>query len=365
MTVRQGTRQKNGNKGDLWTRQSEAHTLATVRLMRKFPSARVFLSHVLAFSFGALILLGLLNVNAWNTTCSRDFDLLNPELQCDKGFKEGVWDYEPLRDALTAKKLAYKAAGTVSHLSIYFRDLNNGPRFGIGEYDKFHPASLRKLPVLIAYLHMADLNPAILDQTTSFSEALKTSPNIEESEQTIKPNTPYTVRELLTKMIVYSDNSSFTLLVNELNTSPPVLPYSTFRDLDILRMMLDPNGDYVSIQNYANLFPVLYNTGYLSKEMSQYALELLSQVTYKEGLVAGVPPDTRVAHKFGQRYVGKETELHDCGIVYHPEAAYVLCVMTSGRNFDRQKSVIADVSRTVYDAVTSVSKDELDRPTSL
>ncbi len=335
-----------------------------MRFLRKIPSARVVLSHVLAFSFGILVVLGLLNANARNTTCSRDFDLLNPQLQCDRGFREGVWNYEPLRDALTRKKLAYKAAGTVSHLSIYFRDLNNGPRFGIGEYDKFHPASLRKVPVLIAYLHMADLEPDILNMTTFFSGKLNADPNIEDSEQTIAPNTSYTVRDLLTKMIVFSDNYSFTLLVKELNTSSPFLPYATFRDLDILRMMLDPRGDYVSIQNYANLFPVLYNTGYLSKEMSQYALDLLSQSTYKNGLVAGVPPDIRVAHKFGQRYVGKETELHDCGIVYNPEAAYVLCVMTSGRSFASQESVIADISRTVYDAVSSVS-DGLTPPPAL
>lgn len=156
-------------------------------------------------------------------------------------------------------------------------------------------------------------------------------------------------------MIVYSDNYSYKLLMREMNASPPLLAYFTFRDLDVLRMMLAPNADYVSILSYGNLFAVLYNTGYLSKDMSQFALDLLSQSAFREGLVAGVPEGTVVAHKFGRRIPGEEdSELHDCGIVYHPAMAYVLCVMTSGPDYTHQQAAISEVSRIVYDGITSL-----------
>ncbi len=313
------------------------------------------LTHVLVFCFGMLALLVILTVNERENVCSESFDLLNPRLQCKRGLEQGEWDYEPLRDTLQIKKNELKNAGKVTHLSVYFRDLDHGPRFGIGEYDKFHPASLRKVPVLIAYLHMADLDPTILDKTLSFSGSLKTDPNVTRAEETIEANTLYTVRELLTKMIVYSDNYSYTVLTDALNTSPPVIPYYTFRDLDVLRMMMDPKGDFISIQSYANLFGTLYNTGYLSKDMSQYALDLLSKATFEEGLTAGIPENIRTAHKFGQRMIGSESELHDCGIVYHPKTAYILCVMTSGKSFSVQQSAIAEVSRITYDTVSSLS----------
>jgi len=287
--------------------------------------------------------------------CHSRYQLLNPSTRCEANTLQGEWDYEPLRDVLTAKKEELKASGKITHLSVYFRDLNHGPRFGIGEYDKFQPASLTKLPVMIALLHHADLDPSILDKTLSFSGSLNTNMNVEHADETILPNTDYTIRELIEKMIVYSDNYSYTLLIRELNATPPVLAYYTFRDLGILQMMLDPESDYVSIQSYSSLFAVLYNTGYLSRESSQYALSLLSKATFNEALVAGVPPGTVVAHKFGRRLLqGDDSQLHDCGIVYHPQMDYILCVMTSGIDYAAEKKAIADVSRIVYDAVSTL-----------
>ncbi len=320
------------------------------------PKARAF-THVLAFCLGLLALFVIHEMISHKTPCQKKYDLLNPTLRCDDALQQGEWDYEPLRDALLVKINEFKTAGTISNLSVYFRDLDHGPRFGIGEYDKFHPASLRKVPIMIAYLHLADLDPDLLDQTLSFTGALKINANVEKSEQTIEPNTPYTIRELLRKMIVYSDNYSYTLLTNELNVTPPIVPYYTFRDLGVRRMMMDPGGNFISIDSYSGLFAVLYNTGYLSRDMSEYALELLSEVTFDDGLVAGVPKNTVVAHKFGERHEGSETELHDCGIVYHPAMAYVLCVMTTGTDFQAQKSAIAEMSGMVYGTVSSVSAD--------
>jgi beta-lactamase class A len=156
-------------------------------------------------------------------------------------------------------------------------------------------------------------------------------------------------------MIVHSDNYSYSLLTHELNHSPGPSAYYTFRDLDVLTMMTAPKADYISIQSYGNLFAILYNTGYLSKEMSQFALELLSETTFNEGLVAGVPKNIRVAHKFGYRTLAdQDSQLHDCGIVYHPSMSYVLCIMTSGPNFEDKKSAIADLSRIVYENIAEL-----------
>ncbi|HRH93562.1 MAG TPA: class A beta-lactamase-related serine hydrolase [Candidatus Peribacteria bacterium] len=321
--------------------------------------SRMLLAYAGVFCCGAAAMFGIVALVPQNAGCSRTYDLLSPQVRCEQGLQQGEWDYEPLRDALLQKKAQFKNEGKASELSIAFRDLDNGARFGIGEYEKFQPASLRKVPILLVYLHMADLDPAILDKTLSFSGTLKMNANVEQSDETIQPNTPYTVRELLEKMIVYSDNYSYTVLTDELNQSPPILPYYTFRDLGVLKMMIDPKGEYISIQSYSTLFAILYSSGYLSKDMSQYGLNLLSRATFTEGLVAGVPAGTRVAHKFGLRApeAGEDGQLHDCGIVYHPRTAYVLCVMTSGTDVEKQKQVIAEISHTVYEAVSSLSQD--------
>ncbi len=259
-----------------------------------------------------------------------------------------------MRNTIIATIDALQKEGKVSHVSVYFRELDNGPRFGIEEYENFYPASLLKVPVMIAILHAADKDPSILDQTLTFTGALMPIANVDHPEQTIQVNAPYTIRELLQKMIVYSDNDSKDLLIDKLNSLPSPMVYDTFLDLGVISMMAG-RTEYVSIQSYAYLFSVLYNSGYLSKETSQYALSLLSQSTYKEGLVAGVPADTRVAHKFGYRELPDgERQLHDCGIVYHPASSYVLCLMTSGADIKKEASAIADISRVVYDQVSAL-----------
>lgn len=245
-------------------------------------------------------------------------------------------------------------------MSIYFRDLSHGPRFGIGEYDKFQPASLIKLPVLIAFLHEADRDPTILDKQLSYAEGeLSVSENVDEAWETIKPDTSYTIRELLEKMIVYSDNYSYALLTKEMNSRPSITTYYTFRDLNILRMMQAPNADFISIQSYSNLFAVLYTTGYLSRDMSQFALELLTKSTFKEGLVAGVPQRIRIAHKFGHRVLADaDSQLHDCGIVYHPTMDYILCIMTTGTTLEGEEDAIADISKNVYNTISTIHYDD-------
>lgn len=322
------------------------------------PSGRwkMILSSLCAFLLGGLCLLLVQKIDTDPHACHKQFDLLNPHLSCSDSIQQGEWDFEPLRDTLNAKVAEFKDTHKVSHISIYFRDLNHGPRFGIGEYDKFQPASLLKLPVMIALLHDADRAPSLLDRTLTYSGSIDVNQNTEGGEESIQPNTPYTIRELLTKMIVYSDNYSYKILTHELNTPSPVGAYLTFRDLDVLSMMLAPKANIISIQSYSNLFAVLYNTGYLSKESSQFALELLAKSTFTDGLVDGVPQGVRVAHKFGHRILDTgEDQLHDCGIVYHPTTTYILCVMTSGADFPTEESVVADVSRVVYDGVSSIS----------
>lgn len=311
-------------------------------------------AYAVVFGLGLAVALGIQGARNRLAPCLRTYDLLNLTRRCSDALVQGEWNFEPLRDMLSAKKEAWKSSGTLTHVSVYFQDLDHGPRFGIGEYDKFHPASLMKLPILIFFLHAADLDPHILEKTLSFTGKLDIEDNVISPEETIQPDTPHTIREMLTKMIVYSDNRSYMMLLHEMNALAEDKAYLTFRDLDVLQMMVESENAYVSISSYAKLYSVLYNTGYLSKEMSQFALRLLSEVMFRQGIAAGVPEGLRVAHKFGYTGVGGVSQLHDCGIVYHPKMAYILCIMTSGPDQNAENEVIREISRTVYDTISGL-----------
>ncbi len=314
----------------------------------------------LAFALGGMVVFGAYKLWDNFAFCHQEYNLLSPIRRCRSTLPQGEWDYEQLRDALSAKKEELKSTGALSHLSIYFQDLDYGPRFGIGEYDKFQPASLLKLPLAIFFLHAADLNPDYLDNKLIYNDSLGIPDNLESASETIQAGEPYTIRELLTKMIVHSDNRSYAVLLHEMNrlsSMPNSVAYETFRDLDVLQMMLRADTNYISISSYAKLYGVLYNMAYLSKDMSLFALQLLSEATFKDGIVAGVPSGLTVAHKYGFAVLEDEIQLHDCGIVYHPRMAYILCVMTSSADPKRASESISEISTMVYDTVTGLEVD--------
>jgi len=103
---------------------------------------------------------------------------------------------------------------------------------------------------------------------------------------------------------------------------------------------------------------VLYNASYLTNEYSEKMMELLTQSEFKDGLAAGVPDNLKIAHKFGISTVFTSSEeissreLHDCGIIYHPDHPYILCVMTKGHSkLSDSEGIIKKISQNVYEAV--------------
>jgi hypothetical protein len=87
--------------------------------------------------------------------------------------------------------------------------------------------------------------------------------------------------------------------------------------------------------------------------MSEKALQIMTHAEFKDGILAGVPKDIIVAHKFGERMLPEsdDKQIHDCGIVYYPRHPYLLCVMTRGKDFTSLKSTLATISRVVFTEV--------------
>ncbi len=244
----------------------------------------------------------------------------------------------------------------ISFASVYFRDLNNGPWFGINEKEYFTPASLVKVPVLITYYKKAEKNPEILKQTIINKEDLNSGSQIQniKPSEILTPNLDYTINDLINRMIIHSDNDAYNDLVNNINGDEIVKTYNDL-DVDISKAFTNPNGNILTVKDYASFFRILYNASYLNKDMSERALDLLSQTDYKQGLVAGVSKNIPIAHKFGERIYSdtNEVQLHDCGIVYLPQKPYLLCIMTRSQNIDKATETIKLVSKKVFEYINS------------
>lgn len=295
-----------------------------------------------------------------NTT--PQYALINPLI-----FTESDQRLYPEFDGLDAAINRYvkgaESDGDASSVSVYFRELNNGHWTGTDENETYEPSSMLKVAVMIAYLRsaMAQSNLSNGSVEGYLSQRLY-YPGADEAGQHytsahhLAPGYR-SMSDLIDTMIVDSDNVATKVLVSD-NESQFQSVYEDFR------LPPTPTGsvtDYMTARSYSVVFRALYNASYLPRSLSEQALELLTKTDFTEGLVAGVPKDTVIAHKFGEHTyalsdgTAVSRELHDCGIVYYPDHPYFLCIMTKGHDFPKLQSVISGLSKLIYDYVAETN----------
>lgn len=285
------------------------------------------------------------------------YQYINPELVCEEKMVVKKHNYVEFKRELERLIKEQKDKNLIKDTAIYFRDLHNGPTFGINEYDHFSPASLLKLPLFLTYLKLEIEKPGFLSTEIYFKGVQDDLVPYYPPKIKAKNDTQYSVQELLDLMIKYSDNNSYYALREYLNSVSPDkdLMRQTFVDLGII----DPQGvgdQTISVKSYAGIFTQLYHNSFFpNRDFSEQALELLADTDFKDGIVQGVPKDIKVAHKFGERFYGntKEAQLHDCGVVYFPENPYVICIMTRGPDFFILSQFMGKISNMVYEEFNS------------
>jgi beta-lactamase class A len=295
------------------------------------------------------------------TSCKVKYLYINSSLGCGTNSSFDKSNPIVLKDNLSTYIDSEKSKGNVSEVSVYFRDLNNGPTLGINEDDLFISASLLKLPIALTLYKLAeDQNPGILEQKLEFNLAPGVQMDLIQyfkPTKTVTQGSTYTVSELIFNSLVYSDNLSNDVLKSYLTKigNGQDLILRTLKDLGLTEPTSITTSD-ISTRSYASIFRILYNASYLSNEDSEKVLSILSQSEFDQGLAAGIPKEVRLANKFGERDLPDQKQLHDCGIVYYPGNPYLICVMTRGENYDTLTKVIKDISKIVYDEMSSRDK---------
>jgi beta-lactamase class A len=248
----------------------------------------------------------------------------------------------------------------LTHLSIYFRDLNNGEWVGLEEKEYFSPSSMLKTPVLVALFKYAQYDQSILDKVITLKEedfqnvSLQYTPG----EKVLLAGEQYTMLDLAKIMIKESNNVAARVV--RINI-PDKYFEKTFAQVGV--SFFSKEEDFlIRVKDMAGFWRVLFNASYLSREYSEEVLKILSETSYDNGIVAGVPKNIVVAHKFGERVAEgllleneifgiNDVQVHDCGIVYFPGKPYIMCVMTRGTSFKNQEKAIAEVSAYFYKEV--------------
>lgn len=289
-------------------------------------------------------------------TRQRGYQLISPLIDCSS---DEVTGYNAFIDDLRSKVLNLLNVNSQIEASVYFRDLNNGPILNINPKKEFYPASLTKIPVMMAYFKYAEDHPGIMKKYIVYEKKIPREDEvIYRPAQKLVVGTSYSVEELLYRMIVYSDNASRELLIKDIfnNIGKNELAVSINAYSDIFEALLltspDSPAPKMKASEVASFFRTLYNASYLNRKYSEKALNILGQVDFRDGLKSNLPSKTVIAHKFGEDFEENYRHLHDCGIIYFPKKPYLLCVMTKGLDNKGQAELISKVSKLVHDEVS-------------
>jgi beta-lactamase class A len=164
------------------------------------------------------------------------------------------------------------------------------------------------------------------------------------------------LEELVRRMIVRSSNLATNLVIERIG-APRVMALMKqigANDIQVLRGVEDDKAYHAGMNNTTTahdlmvIFRTIAEGGAISLEASAKMTDILLAQEHNDGIPAGLPPGTRVAHK-----TGSITAIsHDAGIVYRPDGSgYVLVVLTRGfQDGDEAQRVIADISRAFWRA---------------
>ncbi len=279
------------------------------------------------------------------------YKYINPVLLCNTDNQQ---DFN--KDVELNKKLADYSDNYSDTIAVSYLNLINGKWAEVDDNIPFSPASMLKVPTLIGVMKAAEDNPYILAKEVYYDGSFDDNKKeYFKPQKSIQAGHYYSIDELLTYMIEDSDNNALDLIHQAVNSTDLA---GLYKDLNI--QIPQNTIDFMSTRTYTWVLRVLYNSTYLSREMSERVLKLMTTHDFPQGIEAGVPDNIEVAEKFGERQIFntqgdiEKKELHDCGIIYS-DKPYILCIMTSRQDFKSLQSHIQDISKMVYDYIKNNS----------
>ncbi len=223
---------------------------------------------------------------------------------------------------------------------VYYYDLTTGQEFGINDEDEYPGASTEKVPINL-YLYNQIKAGAVNPQwtLTYLQEDYEDGTG---SIQYQKVGTQYSIEELSQLSIVDSDNVATNMLVR-------FLGIQNIKDyMQQVGGQVVVDGQNVSSPRDMGLYMKLVyefceNSGTLGNELMN---NFLNTNLYNDRLPALLPKSVKVAHKIGND-VGV---VNDIGIVF-ADKPYIVAVMSKGVNEEEAPTVIANISKMIYDSV--------------
>lgn len=256
---------------------------------------------------------------------------------------DNIINFSPLRRDLRE----FFAKQGVNH-SFYFEYLPTGTSIKINQDNGMVGASLLKVPVVMNLFKAVERGEAHLSDTVTVQEGDvdKRSGTLWQKGVGAKLN----LEEVARYAVVESDNTAINVLIGAASGKFDLFQ-EAIDELDINLSVENDAQTTLGAQGYGSLLKCLYLSCFTNYAHSQQILEWMSHAKSPPRLQFDLPTNVSVAHKYGTSGGRSES---DCGIVYLTKRPYIICVMVDVPP-QQANALIAEVSRMVYDYITSVN----------
>ncbi|MFI5280362.1 MAG: serine hydrolase [Gemmatimonadales bacterium] len=263
--------------------------------------------------------------------------------------------------------LNQRIAASGATVGLYFRDLAKPESLAINADLRMHAASTMKVPVMIQVFRDVEAGQLSLDErltvTNDFRSLADSSPfrldRADDSDSSLYAHVGQAlpVRDLVRLMITVSSNLATNTLIERVGATRVM---TTLHGLGIdsvavLRGVEDGVAFRAGINNtltargLGQVFAAIADGRAADPTSCARMMDVLLDQHFKEGIPAGLPSGTRVAHKTGE-LTGHH---HDGGVVFvDGRARYVIIILTRGLQDRAQSSqLIADLAGMVHQHV--------------
>ncbi|MFD2369767.1 serine hydrolase [Brevibacillus sp. GCM10020057] len=254
-------------------------------------------------------------------------------------------------------QLTEKAGGD---WGVYLEDLHTGEKLAFNENERFYAASIIKVPIMVAVFAEAYAGRIALGQTVKLRrEDLVGGAGV---LQHMTPGTELTVQDLVTLMIIQSDNSATNILIDLVGTESirsamqktEMVNSRFYNKLMVVPAELEGYNE-LTAADMGSLFRYLATGKVLSYDSCLKMVAILKQQQHRDriplllpdpdGEFIGMVPKWEFANKTGS--VTKIT--HDTGILYLGNHAVTICLLNRGLEQKPAADVMAQIGRLVYD----------------
>ncbi len=236
-------------------------------------------------------------------------------------------------------------------VSVIVKDLNKDKWiFKLNENKGFQSASTIKIPIMVEALRQVEWGKLQLDQKIVINEKDKVAFSII-SELGVWE---YSILDLITLMIIISDNTATNILIDILGYESinNLLKKLNLKNTKLSRKMMDFQAiregrtNTTSPVDISIILEGIYDNNILNEGNSKLALDIMKRQLHRDCIPRYLEDDIVIANKTGEL----DGLNHDIGIVYSDRCTYLIGIFTeNGKDNLTNKSLIGNISKLVYD----------------